>query len=273
MITRKLLEQGQDVRILVRPNSNYQPLVEAGAQPVLGDLKDRASLDPAVKGVDVVITTANSAMRGGDDNPQTVDLEGNRNLIDAAKEAGVKQFIFTSVLTADPNSPVPFMAAKGKTNDYLRESGIPHTILAPNAFMEIWAGMVVGMPVQMGQPVTVVGEGKRRHSLVSMGDVAEFAVRSVNNPAATNQRIAIGGPEPVSWHDVAATYSRVLGREVPVRSIPIGEHVPGVPEPVMGLLIGFEMSDSDVDMEETCRTYGVTLTPLEEVVRRQVGGA
>jgi NADH dehydrogenase len=88
MITRQLLEQGQDVRVLVRQHSNYRPLVDAGAQPVFGDLKDRASLDEAVRGVDTVITTANSAQRGGDDNVQTVDLQGNANLIDAAKAAG-----------------------------------------------------------------------------------------------------------------------------------------------------------------------------------------
>src|SRR3712207_6813787 len=108
MITRKLLEQGNDVRILVRPQSNYRPLVEAGAQPVFGDLKDRSSLDPAVEGIDTVVTTANSASRGGDDTVQSVDLEGNRNLVEAAAQAGVKHFIFTSALGADASSPVPF---------------------------------------------------------------------------------------------------------------------------------------------------------------------
>src|SRR6476620_10908906 len=107
-VTRQLLEQGKDVRVLVRPQSQYQPLVEAGAQPVFGDLKDRASLDAACRGVDTIVTTANSASRGGDDNIQTVDQEGNRNLVDAAKEAGVKHFIFVSALGADPNSQVPF---------------------------------------------------------------------------------------------------------------------------------------------------------------------
>src|SRR5947207_5030814 len=138
VVTRMLLAQGQPVRILARSRSNYQPLADAGAQVVLGDLKQRGSLDPACEGVETVITTANSAARGGEDNPQTVDLEGNRHLIDAALAAGVNQFIFVSVLTADPNSPVPFIQAKGKTEDTLRESGLPYTIIAPNAFMEIW---------------------------------------------------------------------------------------------------------------------------------------
>src|SRR5438128_1605158 len=93
-ITRQLLKQGHSVRILVRPKSHYQPLVESGAQTVFGDLKDPASLYAACQGIDSVITSATSLERGGDDNPQTVENEGNRSLIDAAKAAGVKHFIF-----------------------------------------------------------------------------------------------------------------------------------------------------------------------------------
>jgi nucleoside-diphosphate-sugar epimerase len=65
-----------------------------------------------------------------------VDLEGNRYLIDVAKAAGVKQFIFVSALLADPHSPVPFMQAKGQTEDYLRESGIPFGGPQPLSFRD-----------------------------------------------------------------------------------------------------------------------------------------
>src|SRR5437867_11550136 len=105
-VTRMLLAQGQPIRILARSQSNYQPLAEAGAQVVLGDLKQRGSLDAACQGADTVITTANSAARGGEDKVQTVDLEGNRHLIDAALAAGMNQFIFVSVLTAEDRKSV-----------------------------------------------------------------------------------------------------------------------------------------------------------------------
>jgi uncharacterized protein YbjT (DUF2867 family) len=90
MITRRLLEQGKEVRILVRRNSasaqmaqeghatSDEELIEAGALPVYGDLRDRAPLDAAVEGVETDITTANFAGRVGEDNPRSVDLEGNR---------------------------------------------------------------------------------------------------------------------------------------------------------------------------------------------------
>jgi uncharacterized protein YbjT (DUF2867 family) len=80
-----------------------------------------------------VISTANSAGRGGEDNPQSVDLEGNRNLIEAARDAGVEHFIFVSAFGADPDHPDPFMQAKGQSEASLRESGMEYTILGSHA--------------------------------------------------------------------------------------------------------------------------------------------
>ena len=282
MIARRLLDEEKEVRVLVRRDSpssqlvqrglatSAEELIEAGAQPVHGDLRDRASLDVAVEGVETVITTANSAMRGGADNPQSVDLEGNRNLIEAARDASVEHFIFVSLLGADPHNPAPFVQAKARSEQALRESGVEYTILAPTAFMEMWPAMVVGMPTLQGRPITLVGEGRRRHSFVSNRDVAAFAVSAVDRPEARNQYLAVGGPEPLSWREVVATYERVLGRSIPVEFVGMGEPVPGLPDPMPTLLAGMETYDSDVEMEEIARTFDVPLMRLETFVRAQV---
>jgi uncharacterized protein YbjT (DUF2867 family) len=268
LITRRLLERNADVRILVRPHSAYQPLVDAGAQPVVGDLKDRASLDVAMRGADVLITTANAIGRGGADTLESVDLSGNRDLIDAAQAAGVQQFIFTSALGATPDSPVPFLQAKGQTEAHLRASGIPFTILAPNLFMEVWIGGIVGLPLAEGHPVTLVGEGRRKHSFVSVEDVAAFAAAAVGHPAARNQYLPIGGPEPVSWREIVATCEQVLDRTIPVETVAPGELLPGLPPIMSSLMAAMEMYDSPLEMAETARTFGVTLTSVEDYVRR-----
>src|SRR5207248_6307986 len=102
-----------------------------GAEPVIGDLKDPASLERACAGVDTVITPANSGLRQPPDTVETVDRQGNRNLIDAAQAAGVRQFIFISTILADANSAVPYFQAKAATEDYLQATGLPYTIVAP----------------------------------------------------------------------------------------------------------------------------------------------
>ncbi len=281
MITRRLLEQDKDVRILVRHNSpseqlaregratSAEGLIGAGAQPAYGDMRDRASLDAAVQGVQTVITTANSAGRGGEDNPQSVDLEGNRNLIDAARDAGVERFVFVSAFGADPENPVPFMQAKGQSEASLRESGMDYTILSPTPYMEIWAAVVVGMPALQDRPVILVGEGRRRHSFISNRDVGAFAVAVVDHPAARNGYLALGGPEPLSWHDVVSTYERVLGRSIAVEFVAMGDSVP-LPDPMPWILAGMETYDSAIEMDEISRTFDVPLTRLETFVREQV---
>ncbi len=219
MITQRLLDSGQTVRILVRPGSDYAALEQAGAQPVTGDLKDRASLDAACAGATTVITTANSAARGGDDTVETVELQGNRNLIDAAQAAGVQQFIFTSALGAAGDSPVPFLQGKAAGEEHLRASGMGYTILQPNLFMDVWFPMIIAGPIQANEPVARVGSGERQHSFVAAADVAAFAAAALGHPAAQDQTLVIGGPEPVSWRDVVAIAEGILGRSIPVQTV------------------------------------------------------
>jgi NADH dehydrogenase len=268
-ITSGLLARSRDVRVLSRPASAYQPAQQLGADVVLGDLKDRPSLDAACAGVDTVITTANSIRRGGEDTVSSVDANGTRSLIDAAKAAGVRRFIYTSVLGAVPDSPVPFLAAKAANEAHLRGSGMAWTVLAPNAFMESWPARVVGAPALAGAPVVIVGEGRRRHTFVAEDDVAAFAVAAVDSPHAVNQRVAIGGPEALSWRDVVALYERVVGRPLEVRFVRAGEPVPGLPPAVLPLLASFDTYDSVFDTQQPASLFEITLTSLETVARRQ----
>jgi len=250
MITQKLLYEGHKVRILVRDNSpaeamalqnmatSPQKLIDGGAKPFYGDLKDQDSLNWACDGIDTIITTANSAMRGGDDNVESVDRQGNKNLIEAAKNAGVKQFIFVSFLGADLNHPVPLFQAKAETEKALAESDLVYTILAPNYYFETWIGMVVGIPLQAHQPVTLVVEGKHTHSLISMGDVAAYATAAIGHPAALNKRLALGGPEPLTWVGIVAEFEKVLGQGLPTQFVQ-----PGEPVPLQGVEAGCEVID------------------------------
>jgi uncharacterized protein YbjT (DUF2867 family) len=272
IITRTLLRQGRPLRILVRPGSDHNAFVAAGAEPALGDLKDPASLAVACRGVDAVITTASAGERGGDDTPQTVDLEGNRHLIEAARTAGVRQFIFISALIASPDHPVPVPRAKALTEAVLRDSGLTYTIVAANGIADVMFPLVVGYPLSLGKPVTLVGEGRRRHSFIAARDVAAFAVAAIDHPAALNRRIEIGGPEALSWREVVAAYERAFGRPIPVQWIPAGAPLPDLPpapgltELVSGLMAALETFDTPLEMSGLSRTFGVTPTTIDDLL-------
>jgi uncharacterized protein YbjT (DUF2867 family) len=265
-IARALLAEGEKVRMLVRPGSSYRELVDGGAEPVTGDLKEPASLQAACAGVDAVVTTANAIGRGGQDTIESVDLHGNQHLIEAAEAEGVRRFVLTSVLGASTDSPVPLIRAKAEAEQRLMESAITWTILQPNLFMDTWLPMAVGGPALAGQPVTLVGEGRRRHSMVAMRDVVSYAVAALERDEANNQRLVIGGPDAISWRDAVAAFEHQLGREIPVRTVRPGEPVPGMPEEVNGLFQMLETYDSPLDMSALAATYGVTPTRLEDFV-------
>jgi uncharacterized protein YbjT (DUF2867 family) len=269
-IARDLLASGQGVRVLVRPGSEYGPLLELGAQPVMGDLKDAASLARACDGVRAVISTANSASRSGADTTDAVDRHGNRALVDAARGAGVEHFIFVSALGASEESPVEFFRAKAQTEAHLAASGMTWTVLQPNIFMEVWIGMLVGMPLHQGSAMTLVGRGDHRHAMVSLRDVARFATSALTQPAARNATVVIGGPQALTWTEVAKLAESVIGRPIEVQYAAPGEPLPGLPPVAAQLAAQFETYETDFDTSATAATYGVRLTTVEEFLRQML---
>lgn len=272
LIARRLIERHKPVRLLVR-----QPSTIAGAEAVTGDLKDPVSLEAACQHVATVITTANSAQRGGGDTVATVDLEGNRALIDAARKAGVKRFVFVSVAMADVNSPVPFFAAKATTEKHLRESGLAWTIVAPHVFLDVWFQLLVGSALAVNEPVALVRGGRTRHSFIAVDDVAEFAVRAVDHPAAPGKRLVLGGPQALSWSDIVEKTAAILGRPVPVRSIEPGQPIPTLPPPLDaaagGMAASLEHQDVVIDASALAREFDVKLTPADVVLRKLLAPA
>jgi uncharacterized protein YbjT (DUF2867 family) len=284
LITKLLLAQGKPVRILLRENSPAEEmakqgmaaspseLIQAGAQPVLGDLRNRASLEEAVTGVETVIITANSVLR--DTDFESVDHQGVKSLIDAASAAGVKHVIYTSTLAASLDSPDPFMKIKALVEQHLRQGELTYTILQPGLFMEVWIGVVVGMPLRLGQPVTLVRPAQVRQPFVSLVDVAKYAVAAVDNPAAHNATILIGGPSSYSWSDIVAAVGKVLGQPLPVNYVAPFEPIPLIPPGMSTLLSATEGFESfTIDMRQTSQVYGVEPTSLESFAQRMFGGA
>lgn len=269
VIARKLLDEGVAVRTLVRSTSDHEDLVELGAEPAFGDLKDPSSLQSACLDVETVVTTATAAARGGDDTIESVDLEGNRNLIRAADRSGVKRFVLISALGAAPDSQLPLLRAKATAEEELRNSSMSWTILQPDVFMDRLVPLVVGQPALEDRPVTLVGEGKRRHSFVAMRDVAAYAVAATRNEVGI-RTLPVGGPEPLSWRDIVAAFSDELGRQIPVDTVELGEPIPTLPEFATSLLAALETYDSPLDMTELTGMYGITPTHVSAFVHNFV---
>jgi NADH dehydrogenase len=130
--------------------------------------------------------------------------------------------------------------------------------------------MLVELPLFSGQPVTLVGESRRRHSFIAEQDVAAFAVAALGNPEARNCTLEIGGPEAVTFREVVHAYEAALGRPIEVRSVAPGEPIPGLPEPVWGIAGALESFDNIVPMDELATRYGLSLTSVRSFARARL---
>lgn len=268
-IVQELLTRGHPVRALVRDPSQREALEAAGAEVVIGNLRDPASLDRACQGVDVVISSA-SATRREDDTVENVDMRGTQNLVDAAHRAGARRFVFVSTNGASPESPVPAFRAKAAAEAHIIASGLEYVILQPEAFMDIWFGMLIEMPMAQGMPITLVGESRQRHSFIAQRDVARFAAAAALAPGAPRDTVILGGPAAVTFREVAEAYAEAAGRPLAIRSVAPGEPIPGLPPVVWGIAAGLESYGSDVPMEATARRFDVRPMGHRDFIRGRV---
>jgi len=221
-ICRRLRERGKSVRGLVRATSapeKVRALKAIGCETVVGDLKDRPSLDAACAGAEVVISTVTAITTAKeDDSFAATDGKGNVNLMDAAEAAGAKQFIFVSFGAEElPDSPV--CDAKRAAEEHLRRRAFLHTILRPSWFMETWLGPIMFADcTACTARVYGTRDGKRRY--VAVADVAETAVQCVGHPAARNAVISFGGPEALSQRDAVRIFEAAFGRPFTVTEVP-----------------------------------------------------
>ena len=137
--------------------------------------------------------------------------------------------------------------------------------------MDVWFPMIIG-PALSGAPVTLVGQGLRKHSFIAAADVAAFATASVGRAEAVNRHLPIGGPDAVSWREVIGTVERALSREIPILSVAPGQGLPGLPDLVANLMAGLDTYDSVVPTSEIARVFGVMQTSVNDYVLGMLAG-
>jgi uncharacterized protein YbjT (DUF2867 family) len=221
-IVRALLARGKSVRALVRPDSDAASLASSGVEVLRGDMLDPASLPPAMTGVSAVISSAIGYSRRRKTDSLRTDYDGNRNLVDAAKRAGVPRFVLLSILACDQAPNVPHFWAKKVTEDYLVQQGVPFVALRPGAFLGAPRGRYREWIVQGLQRGEVMGmtPAGTRITYIAPDEVARALALAVDGGRTLGQRIDLGSDRPLSGPELAELAGRLLGR--PMRSRMMG---------------------------------------------------
>ena len=216
-IARRALDEGHEVRCMVRTPRKASFLQEWGVELTRGDLLEPASLDYALEGVDAVIDAATSRP----DDPKSIyetDWDGKLNLLRACERAGVKRFVFLSLLDADKHRDVPLMDIKYCTEKLLRESELDYTVLQGAAFMQ---GVIsqFAIPVLESQTVWVSGS-PTSIAYMNTQDMARFAVSALDHPDTIRKTFPVVGPKAWNTGEVVQLCELASGKSARVFRVP-----------------------------------------------------
>jgi NADH dehydrogenase len=302
-VVENLRKRGQKVRALVRPTSPRE-FESEGVDLAFGDLREPESLVAACQGMATVVATANSVVPRAPGSFEEVEDTGYDNLIDACKAEGVKRIVFMSVVPTPHDESVTTFRLKRRIEQKIQGSGLAYSIFRGDFFMDDWFALMgssiplrgskahtlrrpfwfakgflrfAGRTVEERGIILVPGDGKARHTPVALDDVAAILAAAAAAPETGETLIEnLGGPEVLSWDDVVAIFSRVLGKPLkkmhtPARVYRIAADVLEALSPPAGNLMAMSWvaatSDTAFDGKPLAERFGVRLTTAEEFLR------
>jgi uncharacterized protein YbjT (DUF2867 family) len=222
-VAEELAARGEPVRALVRQGKRAARLRELGCELVIGDLRDRRTLDRVLRDVRAVVTTAQGDPLNRKKPMQQIDGDANLLLIETARRMHVEHFVFVSALKADQGaSSVPQLAYKYAAEQALRASGMAYTILRPSSFQETFGDGFAPFKriIERSGIGMTMGSGRGLQSFVAISDVARALALALDHPQARDAIVEVGGPEDLSYRDAYARIAQVTGKRIGIVSIP-----------------------------------------------------
>ena len=275
-VLHALRAAGRPVRCLVRDPSKAR----LDCEIVQGDMTDAESLRRAVEGVDAVVHLV-AIRQGADEKFERIMEQGTRDLLAAAKGAGVGRFVLMSALGTSEESKdlVPYYRAKWEMEQAVQGAGIPYVIFRPSFVFERDGGILPTFSkLARLTPVTpIIGSGERKLQPIWAGDVGAYFDKAIDLDAATDRAFELGGPDVVTWNEFWDRLKKARGMRRPSVHVPVGlmrlnalvtERLPGNIPLTRDLLKMLEHGDNVVTNDDAVRTFQLPLVPLDEQLRR-----
>jgi uncharacterized protein YbjT (DUF2867 family) len=281
-VVHELRAHDLQVRCLVRDPRRGAKLAALGCELVQGDVTDPASLRRAVEGAEAVVHLV--AIRTGSERDfQRIMVDGTRDLLAAAKEAGVGRFVHMSALgtSEETKDLVPYYRAKWEMEEQVRASGLPHVIFRPSFVFGRDGGILPTFAkLARYSPVTpITGRGRQRIQPIWADDLAAYFGVAASRDDVAGETYELGGPDAVTWNEFWARLKRALGQRRPSVHIPMAfmkanalvtERLPGNIPLTRDLLKMLEHGDNVVSNDDAVRTFQISLMPLDEQLRSAV---
>ena len=276
-VVRALADAGHDLKLLVRDSTRSR---ELPGEPVVGEMTNTVSLQHAVEGVGTVVHLV-AIRQGPEEEFKRVMEQGTRDLVSAAKDAGVKRFVLMSALgtSKETKDLVPYYHAKWEMEQDVKAAGIPYVVFRPSFVFGKEGGILpTFLKLARLAPVTpIIGSGTQRIQPIWADDIGAYFARAVDLEAAIDRTFEVGGPDAVSWNEFWERVKRMRGMRRPSIHVPVGlmkvnalvtERLPGDIPLTRDLLKMLEAGDNVVTETSAAEIFGLPLVPLDEQLRR-----
>jgi NADH dehydrogenase len=282
-LIKRLRKDGIPVRAVVRNPAKAKALKDLGVEVVPGDISDKASLDAAAAGVERVVHLVGIIQEGPGFTFQGVHVEGTRNILAAAKKAGVRHFFFQSALGTRSGAKSQYHKTKWEAEELVRQSGIPYTILRPSLIYGAGDQFTIRLSemMKLAPVLPVIGPGKSKIQPIYIDDVAACVAKAVSGDAFLNKILEIGGPEQLTYEEVTLAIAGAMGIKRPMLHMPllfiksaarVLEMVLPKPPVTTDQLIMLQ-EDNVCGMEDIRRKFGVEPVRFKEGLARFLGKA
>lgn len=228
---RILKEAGRDAKCLVRSPAKGGICTSKGFATATGNIIERDSIKGDLNGVDTVVHLVGIIEERGRQTFHKVHFQGTVNLVEEASLAGVKRFVYVSVLGADPDSRFAYYRTKAQAEETVKASGIPYTIFRPSLVIGPGGGFVGKLLDLMNAPgpfLPVPGDGGAKLQPIYVEDLARCILSAMDSPQAAGRTYEVGGPEQLSYNELLAILADVMGRKKSLLHIPMGLMMPAV---------------------------------------------
>lgn len=266
LVIQSLLDRGveaADIVAMVRNPEKAAPLAAQGVTVHKADYNEPDALSAAFVGVDRVLLISGSEVGQR--------IEQHRNVVAAARAAGVSLIAYTSILKADTSSH-KLASEHQATEEIIRASGLPFVFLRNSWYMENYTSNL-SQTLEHGALLGSAGDG--RVSAATRADYAEAAAAVLTGEGHHNAVYELGGDESFSLAELAAEISKQSGTEVVYRDLPVEEYTQvlvgvGLPEALAATLADVDRGLSEgelfTDSGDLSRLVGRPTTPLADAI-------
>jgi NADH dehydrogenase len=222
-LIRSMRREGLSVRAIVRNPGKTAWLGDLGVDVVPGDISDAASLQKAAIGIDRVVHLVGIIQEAPGVTFQGVHVEGTRNVLDAAKKAGVRHLFYQSALGTRPSAKSAYHQTKWAAEELVRASGIPFTILRPSLIYGPGDQFTIRLSemIRHSPVLPIIGTGRSKVQPIFIEDVVSCIVKAVSSDLFVGNRYEIGGPDQLTYEEVTMAIADAMGVKRPTFHMPL----------------------------------------------------